>query len=162
MAGFPNQGLAPGAATPLSPLLRARSAPVRKTTTVIASSLNPFNGSFPSWLSGSMTGGSWKDLASVSGAGVLLFAALGAQDATPRTVDLEIVLDDVVRYTGSEAISSARWFVGCGCVLLNGSGAPISASYGWMPFYRSMILRARQTDTASNTLRLDADWEVAT
>jgi len=138
-----------------SPILRPRTTIARKTTTIIASSLNPFNGALPSTLSGAMTANQWKDLIDIAGSGVLQFAALGAQNSTSRTVDFEIILDGNTIYPGSEAIAAARWFVGVGAVTLNSSSAVLAWSFDPKPYRSTLKIRARQTDTATDSLRLD-------
>lgn len=138
----------------LSALGRPPATVTNRTVTVIAASTDAFNSAFPTITSGAMTANVWKTLVSVSSAGVLDLASLSPVDNTARTVDFRIVIDGTTVYTGSEATSFQRWFVGAGIVTLNASGVVTAVASQHLVFNSSLSIDARSTITETDKLRL--------
>lgn len=108
------------------------------------------------YLSGAVTGGVYKSVLSITGAGVLQFAALGAVGTLNSTVLTgRITIDGVVVKTG--ASTSYNWSGVQGLTLVGSASVPTggeySLQYSHAPFNNSLLIEilapASGTDTVA-------------
>ena len=94
-------------------------------------------------LSGALTANTYKDLVSVSGAGVLKFLVSETQDATARTMHIKVTLDGV--QVVERSLAAAVSGTGTLAVGSFASNTPVGPIFDALPFKTSMVIAMKST-----------------
>lgn len=108
--------------------------------------------SLPVVSSGAMTAGVYKNVLTVSGSGVLNFAAFGSIGG-PRTISLRITIDGTVVYSATTSSGNERGLVGAGALIWETS-TYASVALDQIPFNTSLVIDVASSDTTGGDIAL--------
>lgn len=132
----------------------------------VASSAPVFNGA--AWraannlryaLSGALTAATYKDMISVSGAGVLKFCAVAAVDATSRDISIRVTIDGVIVYekTMTSIVTVDKGVVGIGaCAAI--STTDYAVTFDRIAFNASAVIAIKSSRTETDKLYLLSNY----
>lgn len=108
--------------------------------------------SIPTYSSGTMTAGVYKNILSVTGDGVLNFVAFATSSGT-RSISLRITIDGVVVYDATTTSGTGRGLVGAGSMAYV-SGSYMSLSLDQIPFNVSLLIDVASSDTTGGPVAI--------
>lgn len=108
--------------------------------------------SLPVVSSGAMTAGVYKNVLTVSGSGVLNFAAFGSLGES-HTISLRITIDGTVVYSATTNSGNDRGLVGAGALIWETSNYA-SISLDQIPFNTSLVIDVASSDTTGGNIAL--------
>ena len=105
-------------------------------------------------LSGALVADTYKEIISVTGAGVLEMAAVATEDATSRSIGIKVILDGVTAFDASSAVEAAS--SDFGMVAVGGIVSPSSFSLlpQDYPFYTSLSIQVKSSLSETDKVRL--------
>lgn len=111
-------------------------------------------------LSGSLSAATLSTVLSITGAGILMWAALRTMDATSRTVRAKVTIDGVVVF---DATSNAIAQSGDGIVIVGGilqASGNTPAEYAQVAFNVSLLIQIASSLTETDKIALKTAYQV--